>query len=81
MDIAVPVVAICLVVTTLEVDDAAHSTVATQQLQSCAICNRQAEGGKTSECPEPPWMEEARKLAAILNKVPGQKRKRKDAKR
>lgn len=82
MDIAVPVVAICLAVTTLQVDDASHSTVATQELQACAICNRQANGGTSAECPEPPWMDEARKLAAILNKMPGQKKKsRKDARR
>ena len=74
MDIAVPVIAICLATTTLEVNDGSHSTVAYQSLDACTICN-------AKECPEPEWMGEARKLAAILNK-PGQKSKpRKDAKR
>lgn len=81
MDIAVPVITVCLMVTTLEVDDAAHSTVATQELKACAICNNQGNGGKTANCPEPPWMDEARKLAAILNKQPVKKKPMKDARR
>ena len=74
MDIAVPVIAICLATTTLEVDDKAHSTVAYQSLDACTICNK-------DECPRPAWMAEAEKLAALLNKAPEQKRKRKDARR
>lgn len=37
--IAVPVVAICLLVTSPEVDDTAHSTVLSQELRGCTICN------------------------------------------
>lgn len=58
--IAVPVMAACLLVTTLEVDDGAHSTVATQELGPCDICNK-------PDCPEPGWMAEARELARVLN--------------
>ncbi len=62
VDIAVPVMMVCLMTTTLEVDDAAHSTVATQTVKDCAVCN-------TKGCPEPPWMEKAERLAAIINKA------------
>ncbi len=81
MEIAVPIVTICLMVTTLEVDDAAHSTVAYQELKACAPCNKQGDGGKTAECPEPPWMDEARKLAAVLNSHSKQKPKARKAAR
>lgn len=81
MDIATPVMAACLMVTTLEVNDTSHSTVAYQELKACAPCNSTAKDGKSLDCPEPSWMAEARKMAAILNK-PGQKSKtRKDARR
>lgn len=71
MQIATPVIAVCLMVTTPEVNDEAHSTTLKQELAACTVCN-------TKDCPEPPWFEEAVKAAAKLNKADKPK---KDARR
>lgn len=71
MEIAVPVMAVCLVVTTTEVNDGNHSTVAYQEIKACTICN-------TKDCPKPEWFDDATKIYTELNKpVPGVKPKRK----
>lgn len=58
--LAVPVMAVCLMVTVPEVDDAAHSTVLRQELVGCTICNSAAQ-----PCIMPPAFEQ---LARELNK-------------
>ena len=62
MQIATPVIAVCLMVTTPEVNDAAHSTVLKQELAACAVCN-------TKDCMKPAWFDEAVKAANTLNEL------------
>ena len=56
--LAVPVMAVCLLATTPEVDDAAHSTVLRQELLGCTVCN-------VGDCNLPPDFE---RLARELNR-------------
>lgn len=41
--IATPVFALCLLVTRAEVDDGPHSTVLSQELAACTVCNSRGE--------------------------------------
>ena len=61
MDIATPVMAVCLMVTTTETVDGSYSTVATRVLKECAICD-------AADCPKPVWFDEAKKVYAELYK-------------
>lgn len=67
MQIATPVIAVCLLVTTPEVDDQNYSTTLYQEIQACTICN-------TKDCPKPDWFDDAVRLANALNQ-PGKEKK------
>lgn len=70
MDIATPVMAVCLMVTTTETVDGSYSTVATRELKACAVCN-------AADCPKPEWFDQAVKISNTINKpLPTAKQKR-----
>lgn len=74
MQVAVPVIAICLSVTTPEVDDQNYSTTLYQELESCTICN-------APDCPKPDWFDDALKLANALNQAAKEKKPAKPARK
>lgn len=74
MQIATPVMAVCLMVTTPEVDDQNYSTTLYQELQTCTICN-------APDCPKPAWFDDAVKLANALNQAAKEKKSGKVNKR
>ena len=70
MDIATPIMAACLMVTTTETVDGSYSTVATRVIVGCTAC-------MNHDCPEPVWFTEAKKVYAELYKpLPTAKQKR-----